>query len=43
MKTQTKAPSEYWDQVMPWPTLRNMTDQDLEAIYEYLRCIPSVP
>ena len=30
-------------QVMPWPAIRKMTDQDLEAIYEYLRSIPSVP
>lgn len=28
-------------QVMPWPVLRNMTDHDLRAIYEYLRAIPS--
>jgi hypothetical protein len=27
-------------QVMPWPVLRNMTDDDLHAIYEYLRAIP---
>lgn len=28
-------------QVMPWPVLRNMTDRDLDAIYEFLRAIPS--
>ncbi len=27
-------------QVMPWPILRNMTDRDLAAIYEYLSAIP---
>ena len=27
-------------QVMVWPVLRNMTDRDLTAIYEYLRAIP---
>lgn len=27
-------------QVMVWPVLRNMTDRDLKAIYEYLRSIP---
>ena len=27
-------------QVMPWPTYQNMTDHDLEAIYEYLSAIP---
>jgi hypothetical protein len=27
-------------QVMPWPILRNMTDDDLRAIYAYLRAIP---
>ncbi len=29
-------------QIMPWPTFQNMTDQDLRAIYEYLRAIPCV-
>ena len=28
-------------QVMPWPILRNMTDHDLRAIYEYLKAIPT--
>jgi hypothetical protein len=39
------TPSEENDllQTMPWPVFRNMTDQDLAAIYEYLRSIPSVP
>lgn len=27
-------------QVMPWPAFSKMTDDDLEAIYEYLRAIP---
>ena len=27
-------------QVMPWPVYRNMNDDDLRAIYEYLRAIP---
>jgi hypothetical protein len=27
-------------QVMPWPTYRQMTDRDIDAIYEYLRAIP---
>src|SRR5205814_7975139 len=27
-------------QVMPWPVYRNMSDHDLQAIYEYLRSIP---
>jgi hypothetical protein len=27
-------------QVMPWPVFQDMTDQDLRAIYEYLRSIP---
>jgi len=29
-------------QVMPWPVLRNLSDQDLRAIYEFLRAIPSL-
>ncbi len=30
---------------MPWPVFQDMTDQDLRAIYEYLRSIPrlSIP
>lgn len=27
-------------QVMPWPTYQDMTDNDVRAIYEYLRSIP---
>ena len=27
-------------QVMPWPAFRHSTDQDLQAIYEYLSSIP---
>jgi hypothetical protein len=27
-------------QVMPWPVYRKMTNQDLRAVYEYLRAIP---
>jgi hypothetical protein len=30
-------------QVMPWPVYGTMTDRDLNAIYEYLSCIPSLP
>lgn len=29
-------------QVMPWPVFHNMTDHDLQAIYEYLKAIPCV-
>ncbi len=27
-------------QVMPWPVYQNLTDHDLQAIYEFLRAIP---
>jgi hypothetical protein len=30
-------------QIMPWPELRNMSDRDLRAIYEYLSAVPCVP
>jgi hypothetical protein len=30
-------------QVMPWPSFGKKTDGDLEAIYEYLSAIPSLP
>ena len=29
-------------QVMPWPTFSNMTDHQLDAIYEYLSSIPCI-
>jgi len=29
-------------QIMPWPSLRNMTDHELRAIYEYLSAIPCI-
>jgi hypothetical protein len=29
-------------QVMPWPTFANMTDHELDAIYEYLTAIPCI-
>jgi hypothetical protein len=29
-------------QVMPWPSLQDLTDHDLEAIYTYLTAIPCV-
>jgi hypothetical protein len=29
-------------QIMPWPTFQNMTDYDLDAIYEYLSAIPCI-
>jgi mono/diheme cytochrome c family protein len=30
-------------QVMPWPAFGQMTTQDLQAMYEYLRSIPALP
>lgn len=30
-------------QVMPWPILKNMSEHDLRAIYEYLKAIPCNP
>lgn len=30
-------------QVMPWPVYSSMGGRDLQAIYEYLRAIPSIP
>jgi hypothetical protein len=30
-------------QVMPWPVYGKMLERDLEAVYEYLRAIPSLP
>jgi len=30
-------------QVMPWPAYQDWTDQDLLAVYEYLKAIPCIP
>ncbi|MBI3246686.1 MAG: cytochrome C [Deltaproteobacteria bacterium] len=40
MRTGYDADESRYLQVMPWPVYRNMTDQDLHAIYEYLSAIP---
>src|SRR5262245_50840081 len=37
------APAVDLMQVMPWPDFRKMTDNDLRAIYEYLKAIPCLP
>lgn len=37
------APPGQLLQVMPWPPFGKKTDQDLNAIYEYLSAIPSIP
>ena len=29
-------------QIMPWPVYHNMTDHQIEAIYEYLSAIPCI-
>jgi hypothetical protein len=29
-------------QIMPWPTFTNMSDYDIQAIYEYLKAIPCI-
>lgn len=29
-------------QIMPWPAFQNMTDRDIQAIYEYLSAIPCI-
>jgi hypothetical protein len=36
------APAGTLLQVMPWPVFGKKVDQDLKAIYEYLRSIPSI-
>jgi hypothetical protein len=30
------------NQIMPWHVYRNMTDDDLDAIFRYLQTLPSV-
>lgn len=29
-------------QIMPWPSFRHLTDEDLRAIYEYLSAVPCI-
>lgn len=29
-------------QIMPWPNFQDMSDRDIEAIYEYLKAIPCI-
>ena len=29
-------------QIMPWPNLKDLSDHDLRAIYEYLRAVPCI-
>ena len=40
MRTGIKAPGNIYLQVMPWPVYQDMTDRDLQAIFEYLQAIP---
>jgi hypothetical protein len=30
-------------EIMPWKEFRNMTDDDLAALWQYLRSVPSKP
>lgn len=40
--TRFRAGPAYADSPMPWHTLGRMSDDDLRAIYRYLRSIPAV-
>jgi len=40
MRTGIKPTGGYL-QVMPWPVYQDMTDRDLQAVFEYLQAIPS--
>jgi hypothetical protein len=42
MRTGKATPTSRTLQVMPWPVYGKMTDNDLEAVYEYLSAIPSI-
>jgi hypothetical protein len=43
LRTGRDAEDGHILQVMPWPVYGKLADQDLRAIYEYLRAIPSLP
>ncbi len=42
MRTGVTPSGETLKPFMPWPKLKRMTDDDLHAIYAYLRTVPSV-
>jgi len=41
--TDFDSPTPRLLQVMPWPVYQEMTEQDIRAIYEYLRALPPAP
>lgn len=43
MRTGVDPHNQHIMQVMPWPVYKKMRTSDLQAIYEYLRAIPSLP
>ena len=46
MRTLTKGKDptgHQLDAFMPWRTIRNMTDDELEAIFTYLQTVPKRP
>ena len=42
MRTGVKPSGETLKPFMPWPKLMRMTDDDLHAIYAYLRTVPAI-
>jgi hypothetical protein len=40
MRTGIDPVTSKYLQVMPWPVYQDMTDRDLQAIFEYLQTIP---
>jgi mono/diheme cytochrome c family protein len=42
IRTGVKPEGEQLAPPMPWPVYRNMTDEDLKAIYAYLTTLPAV-
>jgi mono/diheme cytochrome c family protein len=42
MRTGVNPAGDSLNPIMPWRTIRRMTDDDLRAIYKYLRTVPAV-
>jgi hypothetical protein len=42
MRTGVNPSGDTLNPIMPWRTMRRMTDDDLRAIYRYLRTLPPI-
>ena len=43
IRTGVNPSGDSLNPIMPWRTIRRMTDDDLRAMYMYLRTVPALP